>query len=207
MFALITSAPAVTTNAGFWLLGSQSFWTCLAVHGRDVCAPVLLTTGVSLNWRPPYGEKHADRKHTEACTHTQTHKRRLRKKWRAKSGVGEWSRFRWKRFFWHHRAAEPLLAATVRVRANRADAEALPPDMVGKVWKAREEEEKRIKRWQDNGEWEWQKNPMVCSDKKNIKKMRVLCHFILLLAFSSTLLSPCLLHTQSHMHTNCLTLA
>lgn len=201
MFALITSAPAVTTNAGFWLLGSQSFWTCLAVHGRDVCAPVLLTTGVSLNWRPPYGEKHADRKHTEACTHTQTHKRRLRKKWRAKSGVGEWSRFRWKRFFWHHRAAEPLLAATVRVRANRADAEALPPDMVGKVWKAREEEEKRIKRWQDNGEWEWQKKPNgVFRQEKHQENESFVPFHPFACIFLHSAFSLSITHTIAHAH-------
>lgn len=85
-----------------WFLASWQLIFLNLSRWRDVCARLRLTTGVSLNWRPPYGEKHTDRKHTEARTHTQTHKRRLRIKCRPKSGVGEWSRFRWKSFFWHH---------------------------------------------------------------------------------------------------------
>lgn len=168
-----------------------SFWQLLPLNpsflsqtGR-LCAPLVLTTGVYLNWGPPYGEKYTQRKYIrKAHTHPHAHKRGLRVKCRLKSDVAEWSWFRWKKFFLTSAGCWAAAGSYGWGFANGADAEARPPDMEGKSLKSKRwgrEREKEVRRQERMGVTE---NNSV-QTRKNLSKMSVMClFFTLVLAFS-----------------------
>lgn len=145
-----------------------------------------------MNWRPPNWENDTHSKYVQARAH-------LRTKGGSESSTGHGvelvkrGQFRWKRFFWHHGATEPLLAASDPICANWADAEAWPPETEGKPEKQTE----------DKGDW-MRKRKKIGIFKQDVWKMSsklvlwsVLISCFFSVAHTHKLSHICIIPTQS----------
>ena len=188
MFTLTAAAPAATIKAGLCHPGSCSLWTRPVWPRQDVRAPLLLTTGGCFNRGPPYGEN----AHREYGHKAHTHTRRTQK--RAQSGVAEWSRFRWKKFFLTSAGCWASAGSYRRGLCQQ-----------GRCWGSRhliwkeksEKQEKGKERWEDNRGREWRE-----TRKTPLKLM--LCFFVFFYSgpFLSLLDSASILHLHTHTHTH-----
>lgn len=139
MFILRTTAPSATIKAGLRSVKPRQEHPCSSTANNRCVFQVKTTL-----WGKNYSYTYINTLKYSKCmqkTHTDTHKRRFGVKCRPRSGVAEWSRFRWKKFFLT--SAGCWASAGSYRRGFMPTGQMLRPSHLiieGKVWKARERE-------------------------------------------------------------------